>query len=652
MDFLKDLSIDSIRNAAEDAFNQVKPKNEVETRVYEVLSHKNWGASSSVLNDIARDTYDPEKFPQVTRLMWDALENQRPAAWRLVFKGLSLLEHLIKNGSERCVDDARNHGHTIKALHQFNYYEGTVDRGHGVREKSKQIAEIMGDDERIREERQKAKKLREKFGSAGATSSGGGGGQYAGYGNDSSGWSGGGGGGGYGDSGLGSGRGGGYGDSDTGKFSGRYSDESGVQSSSGGGGGSATATPTFAALPEVAPKKKKKKKKAEIVPAPAAPEIDLFSFDTPASAPADAVDHGFDAFQSAPAPSAVVDPFALSTPGPNDFGNFNSAPQPAAPAFQQFDAFATQTQQPINSMMAGSSSFNAFGNTVSQQGMMNTMSGSGMMSGMQQIIPTTVAPAAGGDDDFGDFENAAAPSQAVSSSSDPLSKLISLDGLTKNTKKEVPSMLHQPIAATPAAQQYLQYQQQAQAQGLQTLTMNPAMSFRGIDGLNKPVDFGVTPQSNHSNGQVVMGGANVTAGGADMISMMAPIPQQQPIPQQAQMGQMTPQQMMYVQQQMMAQQMMAQQQMQGGMMLNQQGMGMSMQSGMGNSTQMGMNQQGMGGMNPQMNMQAGMNPQMSPMGASPQMGQMNQQGMMNQSMGHQQFGNNNMMGGQPMGGWR
>lgn len=203
--------------------------------------------------------------------MWDALENQRPAAWRLVFKGLSLLEHLIKNGSERCVDDARNHGHTIKALHQFNYYEGTVDRGHGVREKSKQIAEIMGDDERIREERQKAKKLREKFGSAGATSSGGGGGQYAGYGNDSSGWSGGGGGGGYGDSGLGSGRGGGYGDSDTGKFSGRYSDESGVQSSSGGGGGSATATPTFAALPEVAPKKKKKKKKPEIVPAPAAP---------------------------------------------------------------------------------------------------------------------------------------------------------------------------------------------------------------------------------------------------------------------------------------------------------------------------------------------------------------------------------------------
>lgn len=204
--------------------------------------------------------------------MWDALENQRPAAWRVVFKGLSLLEHLIKNGSERCVDDARNHAHTIKSLHQFNYYEGTIDRGHGVREKSKQIAEIMGDDERIREERQKAKKLRERFGASGSTASsggGGGGGQYPGYGNDDSvGWGGsGGGGGGYGDSRSG---GNGYGD-DSGKFSGRYSDESAVRASGGG----TSSAPTFASMPEVAPKKKKKKKKPEVAevatPAPAAP---------------------------------------------------------------------------------------------------------------------------------------------------------------------------------------------------------------------------------------------------------------------------------------------------------------------------------------------------------------------------------------------
>ena len=42
-------------------FNQVKPKNEVEVRVYEVLSHKNWGASSTLMNEIAQDTFDYER---------------------------------------------------------------------------------------------------------------------------------------------------------------------------------------------------------------------------------------------------------------------------------------------------------------------------------------------------------------------------------------------------------------------------------------------------------------------------------------------------------------------------------------------------------------------------------------------------------------
>ena len=143
--------------------NQARPKTEVEAKVYDVLSHKNWGSSSTQMNDIADDSFDYEKFGVITKLMWEALENQRPAAWRVVFKGLTLLEHLIKNGSERCVDDGRNHSHVLRALYNFNYYEGTVDRGVGVCEKSKQIVELLGDDERIREERTKAKQLREKL---------------------------------------------------------------------------------------------------------------------------------------------------------------------------------------------------------------------------------------------------------------------------------------------------------------------------------------------------------------------------------------------------------------------------------------------------------------------------------------------------------
>merc|ERR1712157_646431 len=107
------------------------------------MGHKNWGSSSTLLNKIARDTHDFEKYTVITKIMWQSLENQRPAAWRVVFKSLILLEHLMKNGSEHCVDDARSHSHTLKSLYNFHYYEGSIDRGTGVREKSKQLVYLL-----------------------------------------------------------------------------------------------------------------------------------------------------------------------------------------------------------------------------------------------------------------------------------------------------------------------------------------------------------------------------------------------------------------------------------------------------------------------------------------------------------------------------
>lgn len=257
------------------SINQAKPKTEVEARIFEALSHKNWGSSSTLMNEIARDTFDYERYSTITRIIWESLSNQRPAAWRVVFKALTLLEHLLKNGSERCVDDARNHSHILRNLFNFNYYEGTTDRGIGVREKSKQIVELLADDERVREERTKAKQLREKFGGnlGGVSSSGGGGGggsSYAGYGNDDyGGYSGGSSG--YGDSGIGSSSGGG--------FSGRYNDNDTKPTDTSPSKSSINddgAAPTFAAIPEKKKKKtkktsKKKKDKDDDVPTSAPP---------------------------------------------------------------------------------------------------------------------------------------------------------------------------------------------------------------------------------------------------------------------------------------------------------------------------------------------------------------------------------------------
>ncbi|KAG5175034.1 hypothetical protein JKP88DRAFT_259252 [Tribonema minus] len=156
---LDKLTIDKLKNLAADVKNQVAvAKNDTERQVYDVLSNKNWGASSTILNDIARDSYDFDKYGMIMTIVWQSLESP-PREWRKVFKALSLLEHLIKNGTERVVEDARDRMHRITTLSQFNYYEGHADKGSGVREKSKQLIELLKSNDTIREERKRAQKV-------------------------------------------------------------------------------------------------------------------------------------------------------------------------------------------------------------------------------------------------------------------------------------------------------------------------------------------------------------------------------------------------------------------------------------------------------------------------------------------------------------
>jgi hypothetical protein len=396
--------------------------------------------------------------------MWEAIETPRPSAWRVIFKGLTLLEHLLKNGSERCVDDARNHSHLLRNLDRFNYYEGTVDRGVGVREKSKQVVEILQDDERIREERQKARHLRETFSGRGASAAGGGGGggggggvgdggkvKYEGYGNSDAKWassSGGDGGGrGYGDSGIGSG---GRGDSNKG-YAGRYGEDDTapsprISSSPAAAAVNQSSKPSPSGGAKV--KKVKKKERAvvtEEAPAAAVPELDLFSFDAAPAAGAPAPAAGFDSFDAFQAAPAAAPPSAAAAAVDDDFGDFQQiAPvssamhfdafgaAPAAVAVPAFDAFGTAQTTPTPPMT-----------------MMNNSFGNMSMSARSAVANTAygLPPSAAADsDDFGDFEDADPVSfKSAQKSSDPLSKLISLDGLSKNPKKDVKPDSNSPL---------------------------------------------------------------------------------------------------------------------------------------------------------------------------------------------------------------
>merc|ERR1711965_499345 len=112
---------------------------ELEKKIAESCSNQPWGASTTMLSEIAQATYDYQEYPVVMSNVWKRV-GESSRNWRIVYKALSLLEFLIRNGSERVCEDSRDHMYQLRSLCDFTHTEaGGQDQGINVREKSRQI---------------------------------------------------------------------------------------------------------------------------------------------------------------------------------------------------------------------------------------------------------------------------------------------------------------------------------------------------------------------------------------------------------------------------------------------------------------------------------------------------------------------------------
>ncbi|XP_042396730.1 clathrin interactor EPSIN 2-like [Zingiber officinale] len=69
-------------------------------------------------------------------------------------KASTVLEYLVGNGSERVIDDMREHAYQILILSDFQYIDSSGrDQGHNVRRKSQALVALINDKERIQEVR-------------------------------------------------------------------------------------------------------------------------------------------------------------------------------------------------------------------------------------------------------------------------------------------------------------------------------------------------------------------------------------------------------------------------------------------------------------------------------------------------------------------
>ncbi|BGP26199.1 golgi to Endosome transporter [Rhodotorula toruloides] len=348
----------AVRKAQAYAFNYT----EAEARVREATSDEPWGASSTLMQEIAQDTFNFQTFNEVMPTVYARFTEKEAREWRQIYKALVLLEYLIKNGSERVVDDARSHLSLIRVLRNFHYIdENAKDQGINIRNRAKEIAELLTDLDKVRTERRKAKQNRNKYtgvsnsGTGGPSFTSSSGSRYGGFGSDSF-YGGSSGGGGGGDWSSGSGRGG----------SGGFSDDRGQDFEEYDAGADEDldtrrrATSPSAAAGAAASARAARTSSKAAAPPPPPPqkqaEVNLFDFDdeedqkqptpppkfsatVPANAPAATADDDFDDFQSASvsasAPSAAssASPFPVAAPSaPKSHQNVFALLNPQAPS--------------------------------------------------------------------------------------------------------------------------------------------------------------------------------------------------------------------------------------------------------------------------------------------------------------------------------
>ncbi|KAJ6106346.1 ENTH domain-containing protein [Penicillium capsulatum] len=145
--------------------------------------------SSSPIQDIR------QLLNEIMPLIYKRFTDKAAEEWRQIYKSLQLLEFLVKNGSERVVDDARSHMSLLRMLRQFHYIDmNGKDQGINVRNRSSELVKLLGDVDQIRTERKKARANRNKFsGFEGGMNVGSGMGsssRYGGFGSDSMGYGG------------------------------------------------------------------------------------------------------------------------------------------------------------------------------------------------------------------------------------------------------------------------------------------------------------------------------------------------------------------------------------------------------------------------------------------------------------------------------
>jgi hypothetical protein len=104
----------------------------IEQKILDATSNEPWGPHGSLLADIAQATHNYHEYQMIMNIVWKRI-NDTGKNWRHVYKGLIVLDYLVAHGTERVIDDIREHAYQISVMLSTQFSALYVHNHHNVR---------------------------------------------------------------------------------------------------------------------------------------------------------------------------------------------------------------------------------------------------------------------------------------------------------------------------------------------------------------------------------------------------------------------------------------------------------------------------------------------------------------------------------------
>ncbi|KAI9605162.1 hypothetical protein H4Q26_003137 [Puccinia striiformis f. sp. tritici PST-130] len=154
------------KHALRVAKNYTKGYSDTQTKVRTATSNDPWGPSGTQMNEVATLTFNQQDFIEIMEML-DKRLNDKGKNWRHVFKALTLLDYLLHGGSENVVLYFRENIYIIKLSKNFNTSMNMEkikeQMASLIRQKAKDISNLLSDESRLREERRTRAHMRDRM---------------------------------------------------------------------------------------------------------------------------------------------------------------------------------------------------------------------------------------------------------------------------------------------------------------------------------------------------------------------------------------------------------------------------------------------------------------------------------------------------------